>query len=106
MCYTKEKYIEGVLFVPQFLTKKFPGYIFVKKFENHKYSLMHSHEYLELAYVLEGDGITTINGKSEPLKKGDFYVIDYDSSHSYESEYTNFKIISSSFLRQHSLFSQ
>lgn len=86
--------------MPQFLTKKFPGYIFVKKFENHKYSLMHSHEYLELAYVLEGDGITTINGKSEPLKKGDFYVIDYDSSHSYESEYTNFKIINCLFSPQ------
>lgn len=79
--------------MPQFLTKKFQGNIFVKLFENHNSSEMHSHEYIELAYVLEGDGVTTINGKTEPFKKGDFYIIDYNSSHSYDSEIMNFKII-------------
>lgn len=77
----------------QFLTKKFSGNIFVKLFECHKFAEMHSHEYIELAYVLEGDGTTTINGKSAPLKKGDFYIIDYNSSHSYSSETQDFKII-------------
>lgn len=86
--------------MPEFLTKKFPGYIFVKMFENHKFAVMHSHEYIELAYVLEGDGITTINGKSEPLKKGNFYIIDYNSAHSYSSESMDFRIINCLFSPQ------
>lgn len=86
--------------MPQFLTKKFPGYIFVKKFDNHKSAVMHSHEYIELAYVLHGEGITTINGKSELLKKGDFYIIDYNSNHSYSSENTDFEIINCLFSPQ------
>ena len=76
-----------------FLTKKFLGHIFVEKFENHRIAENHSHEYIELAYVLEGDGTTVINGKSEPIKKGDFYIIDYNSTHSYSSEVSDFKII-------------
>lgn len=79
--------------MPNFLTKKFHGNIFVRIFENHNSSEMHSHEYIELAYVLEGDGTTNINGKSETLKSGHFYVIDYNSAHSYDSEKMNFKII-------------
>ena len=79
--------------MPNFLTKKFHGNIFVRIFENHNSSEMHSHEYIELAYVLEGDGTTNINGKSETLKSGHFYVIDYNSAHSYYSEKMNFKII-------------
>lgn len=86
--------------MPQFLTKKFPGHIFVKKFENHNSAEMHSHEYIELAYVLEGDGITTINGKSELFKKGNFYIIDYNSAHSYSSERMDFKIINCLFSPQ------
>lgn len=79
--------------MPNFLTKKFQGNIFVKLFHSHNSSEMHSHEYIELAYVLEGDGITNINGKTEPFKKGDFYIIDYNSSHSYYSDKMDFKII-------------
>lgn len=86
--------------MPQFLTKKFHGHIFVKLFENHNSATMHSHEYIELAYVLEGDGVTTINGKDEPLKKGDFYIIDYNSAHSYNSETMDFRIINCLFSPQ------
>ena len=79
--------------MPQILTKKFHGYIFVKKFETHSSAEMHSHEYIELAYVLDGEGETTINGKTEDFKKGNFYVIDYNSAHSYTSEGEGFRII-------------
>ncbi len=79
--------------MPDFLTKKFFGHIFVKKFINHKSAVLHSHGYIELAYVLKGEGVTAINGKSEPLKEGDFYIIDYNSVHSYDSNTISYDII-------------
>jgi len=79
--------------MPAFLTKKFLGHIFVKKFINHKSAETHSHEYIELAYVLEGNGVSVINGKSEPLRKGNFYVIDYNSNHSYISKNEDWELI-------------
>lgn len=101
LCYTKSIFNKGrVLFVPQILTKKFHGYIFVKKFENHKTAETHSHEYIEMAYVLEGEGTTVINGKSGSIKEGNFYIIDYNSSHSYFSETKDFKIINCLFSPQ------
>ena len=83
-----------------FLTKKFSVAFFARIFEKHKSAELHSHEYIELAYVLEGDGITTINGKSEPVKSGNFYIIDYNSAHSYHSENMDFKLINCLFLPQ------
>ena len=84
----------------QFLTKKFNGYIFVREFDYHKYATMHSHGYIELAYVLDGEGTTNINGKIEPLKKGNFYIINYNSEHSYNAEGKGFKIINCLFSPQ------
>ena len=42
--------------MPNFLTKKFHGNIFVKLFENHNSSEMHSHEYSELKITPLNDG--------------------------------------------------
>ena len=84
----------------QILTKKFVGYFFVKLFDYHKSASMHSHEYIELAYVLDGEGTTTINDKSEPLKKGDFYIINYNSKHLYNAETKGYKIINCLFSPQ------
>jgi len=84
----------------QLLTKKFTGYIFVKEFNYHELAVMHSHEYIELAYVLDGEGTTNINGKIEPLKKGNFYIINYNSEHSYDADSKNYKIINCLFSPQ------
>lgn len=86
--------------MPTFLTKKFLGHIFVKEFVNHKSTEVHSHEYIELAYVLEGDGTSVINGIKEPIKAGNFYIIDYNSTHSYFSENKDFKILNCLFSPQ------
>jgi len=43
----------------------------------------HSHDFLELSYVLEGSANHTIEGKSTTLSKGDFFIIDYNKHHKY-----------------------
>ncbi|MDL2301522.1 helix-turn-helix domain-containing protein [Lachnospiraceae bacterium OttesenSCG-928-D06] len=43
----------------------------------------HSHQFFELAYVTEGSAIHSLNGDCTVLKPGDYFIIDYDSIHSY-----------------------
>ena len=43
----------------------------------------HSHEFLELSYVLEGSANHTMEGMTTTLSKGDFFIIDYNKHHKY-----------------------
>lgn len=44
---------------------------------------MHSHDCFELAYVIRGSAVQLINHTMQTLKKGDYFIIDYDSTHAY-----------------------
>ena len=44
---------------------------------------LHSHEFLELSYILDGCAEHTLDGVTEPLRKGDYLIVDYGSAHSY-----------------------
>ena len=46
---------------------------------------LHDHVFLELMYVLSGKAIHTIAGETTTVEKGDYYVIDYHTAHSYRS---------------------
>ncbi len=46
----------------------------------------HSHRFLELAYVLDGEGNHVLNGTQSWLKPGDYVIIDYNSIHHYVCE--------------------
>lgn len=46
---------------------------------------LHDHAFLELMYVLSGKAIHTIAGETTTVEKGDYYVIDYRTAHSYRS---------------------
>lgn len=52
----------------------------------------HSHDYFELVYVLEGRAVQSIGDRVMEVAEGDYFVIDYDSRHSY-SECNGFRII-------------
>ena len=52
----------------------------------------HSHDYFELVYVLEGSAVQNIDGREMSVAAGDYYIIDYGSSHSYK-KCNNFRII-------------
>ena len=44
----------------------------------------HSHTFFELAYVISGNAIHTLNGKSDVVKSGDYVLIEPGSIHSFE----------------------
>ena len=43
----------------------------------------HTHDYLELVYIVRGQIRHTVNGTESTVAKGDFFIIDYDTPHSY-----------------------
>ena len=53
---------------------------------------VHSHNFFELVYVTEGSAMQTLSGKMVAISKGDYFIIDYASSHGYEN-CRNFYII-------------
>ena len=57
----------------------------------------HDHDCLELAYIVEGSADQTLNGVTETVSKGDYFIIDYGSVHSYEN-CRNVKLINCLFL--------
>lgn len=50
---------------------------------SHTYKGMHTHDYFELVYVTSGKATQTISDKAFPIKKGDYFIIDYGTAHSY-----------------------
>lgn len=44
----------------------------------------HSHDYLELGYVQNGQLIHTFEGNTTIISPGDYYIVDYGKLHSYE----------------------
>lgn len=44
---------------------------------------LHQHEFLELAYVVNGQAIHTLNGTRSTVKKGDYFIINYGAAHKY-----------------------
>ena len=44
----------------------------------------HEHNFLELAYVLEGSAIHTIDDVSMTISPGDYFIVDYGVRHKYE----------------------
>ena len=58
----------------------------------------HTHNFLELAYVLKGEAIHKWDKRTMNIKEGDYFVIDYQSEHSYEAKTEEFVLINCLFL--------
>lgn len=43
----------------------------------------HAHSFFEMVYVTGGKAVHTLNGKEELVQKGDYFIVDYGSIHSY-----------------------
>jgi len=56
------------------LSSEYPDYI----------GVMHSHEFIEIMYVVSGRGYHTVSGETTVAKKGDLFVINKDTSHLFE----------------------
>lgn len=46
---------------------------------------MHTHGFLEIAYVKSGKAEHILNGRKSIIKKGDFLIMDYNAIHSYKN---------------------
>ena len=46
----------------------------------------HGHEFVELEYVLAGEGVQIVNGKEYRIKRGDVITLEVGSQHSYRSD--------------------
>ncbi len=44
---------------------------------------VHKHDFFELVYVVEGSGVQKLNGSQVSIRPGDFFIVDYGSSHAY-----------------------
>ncbi len=60
----------------------------------------HHHDFLELAYVLEGQAEHTLNGQVSIIGPGDYFFIDFNSSHAYTktADTSTLKIINCLFM--------
>lgn len=59
----------------------------------------HEHDFLELVYVAEGEAEHIMNDSKVTIKKGDYFVVDYNTEHGYaRAGETALKIINCLFL--------
>lgn len=59
---------------------------------------VHSHNFLELVYVFKGEAIHNWDNKNVSIKEGDYFVIDYQSHHSYKAKTDDFELINCLFV--------
>ncbi|MGI6746626.1 MAG: helix-turn-helix domain-containing protein [Acutalibacteraceae bacterium] len=48
-------------------------------------SAVHNHNFLELAYVIQGSALHTFGNSESIINKGDYFIIDYHTAHGYYS---------------------
>lgn len=57
--------------------------IHIFKINSVRKNTVHTHDFLELVYILKGEGIEWINGKEYAVKKGDLVVVNYGQTHAF-----------------------
>ncbi len=62
-------------------------------------TMVHDHDCFELAYVTGGTAEQTLDGITDTVRQGDFFIIDCGSSHSYQN-CRNFTLINCLFLAE------
>jgi AraC-like DNA-binding protein len=52
----------------------------------HGFAEVHTHDAVEVVYVVRGGGVNIVDGRPYPIMRGDLYVIDVDSTHAFSTE--------------------
>lgn len=66
---------------------------------NENFTNKHTHNFLELVYVIEGSALHTMNGEEFILKKGNYFIVDFNTEHGYTKLNSDvFKIVNCLFL--------
>lgn len=66
--------------------------------EDPKDSPVHTHDFLEIIYIIEGRAIHNCKGKQTPITKGNYFLIDYNSEHQIVCKSHDFKVITCTFV--------
>jgi AraC-like DNA-binding protein len=76
--------------------------IYVNFFQERKNIQKHSHDFYEITYVAEGEGVHYISGETIPTMKGDLFLIPIGVSHKFhpKDDETPLKVINCVFDRQ------
>lgn len=64
----------------------------------HKNSALHSHDFLELVYVVSGHAVHIRDGIKTVVNPGNYYIIDYNSKHEYITDDESFSVINCLFV--------
>jgi len=59
--------------------------IYINFYEEPVETHLHAHDFIEIAYVFEGEGIHRIGECEYSVKKGDLFLINYDTPHEFRS---------------------
>ena len=62
------------------------GEIGIRKVEVTSGFPLHTHDYIELEYILGGEGIHTVDGKEHRVRRGDMIFLNYGATHSFSTE--------------------
>jgi len=66
--------------------------------ESEKKVGLHSHEFLEMSYILSGSATHIIGDKRQALKRGNIIIVDYGTSHKVEEKSADFTSVNVLFL--------
>ena len=74
--------------------------LYLERLEGHSSTPQHSHNYFEFVYVLHGRALHYTENKKAMIKEGDYFLIDINQSHGYETATPNeeFAIINCMFM--------
>ena len=53
------------------------------------YTPLHRHQFEQMNYIIEGNGILTVDGKENKLSEGDFALVLPDEEHQYKNTAKN-----------------
>lgn len=85
-------------------SNQFPFHAEAYRFQTSEMVEPHLHDFVELAYIAEGQGFHSYNNNEYPIKEGDVFIIEPDQVHSYRS-LTNDSLLVYNLLFQPSLLS-
>jgi AraC family L-rhamnose operon transcriptional activator RhaR len=67
----------------EFFLNSFPFYIKKISYGADSHIVMHTHDFLEIAYIYNGNGLHIINGKEHLVEKGEIFIINTEMAHSF-----------------------
>ena len=74
---------EIVLLTKAVFDSGIPFYINKCSYDTYDDIKLHAHEFIEIAYVCKGKGLHVLDGKQYEVSRGDLYIINFDTPHSF-----------------------